>query len=114
MQEEAVKSFDLDRVRERLAAVRAAETHRQQREGGSGFNLNRTRERLAAVRAAEGQKKQREAQREHRSGGIDLPRRSPPPPRATERPRRAYARASRPRRHGHAPVARSGRRARFA
>ena len=70
-QEEAVKSFDLGRVRERLAAVRAAEAHRQQQERGSGFDLNKTRERLAAVRAAEAHKKQREAQGEQRSSGTE-------------------------------------------
>ena len=68
-QEEAVQSFDLGRVRERLAAVRAAEAHRQQRDVSSGFDLSKTRERLAAVRAAEAHKN-REAQGEQRSSGT--------------------------------------------
>ena len=86
-QEEAVQGFDLGRVRERLAAVRAAEAHRQQQERGSGFDLNKTRERLAAVRAAEAHKKQREAQGEQRSSGTEPNLQKTPNPNPKPKPK---------------------------
>jgi len=73
-QEGTEEGFDLSKVRENLAAVRAAETGKRQRDSDrmrerlatvratearvNHFDLDKTRERLAAVRAAEAQRKQ--------------------------------------------------------
>ena len=58
-QEEAGKDFDLSKVRERLAMVRAAEAQREQQGSSGGFDLHRAQRNLERLRAERAEKQPR-------------------------------------------------------